>query len=366
MKKFLLLLFPVLLSIPVLAQTSYLVSGRVLNAVTGQTMQGASVFAENTTLGTATDAEGNFKLYLPNGGYDLVVTFTGFTSATRRITTADAGDKDIVILIKPKEKELGDVVVRSSAEVKDGWEKYGDFFLDNFLGKTNNGKQCVIKNKEAIKFFFYKRSNRLKVMAQEPVQIENYALGYKIAFALDSFTHEYNSQVTTYTGSPLFTEMQTDSADQKAQWVKNRRDAYNGSALHFMRSLYRKQLKEEGFEIQFLVRTGDNERAVTLKDFYGALNYEKDDSTSVVEVLPNQPEVAVIYKDAKPSAAYLEANPDAPAGFQLSVLYFVPKESLVIESNGYYYEQNDVTITNYWAWKKAGDMLPYDYHPQLQ
>ena len=32
-----------------------------------------------------------------------------------------------------------------------------------------------------------------------------------------------------------------------------------------------------------------------------------------------------------------------------------------IERNGYYYEQNDITITGYWAWEKVADMLPYNY-----
>lgn len=364
MKKILFLFFLIAFNVTVKAQNAYYtVSGKVLNAETGQPMQAASVFAENTTLGTATDADGNFKLYLPNGGYDLVVTFTGFTTTSKRITTADASE-NIVLSIKPKEKELVDVVVKASYEVKDGWEKYGDFFLENFLGKTANGKQCVIKNKEALKFYYYKRSNRLKILATAPVEIDNPALGYTIQYALDSFTHEYNTQVSLYSGSPLFKEMQTDDATLKATWAKNRLEAYNGSILHFMRSLYRKQLKEEGFEIQFLVKFNETEKAVQLKDFYGGMNYEKDDSTLTVDVMPNQQEVAILYKNEKPSALYLDANAGAAKDFQLSVLSFVPKESIVIEQNGYYYEQSDITITNYWAWEKVGDMLPYDFSPQ--
>ena len=161
MKKISFFLFATLLFCNVQAQSVYQVTGRVLNAETQQPMQGASVFAENTTIGVATDAEGNFSLQLPNGGYDLIVSFTGFTSASRRISTGDAADRNIVISIKQKEKEMADVVVKASYEVKDGWEKYGDFFLENFIGKTANGKACTIKNKDALHFYFYKRSNRL-------------------------------------------------------------------------------------------------------------------------------------------------------------------------------------------------------------
>lgn len=365
MKNFFLAIVSFFISITVFAQsTNYVVSGKVVDAVTKAPLQAASVFAQNTTIGTASDAEGNFKLVLPNGGYDVVASFTGYETGARRVTTADADNKNIVIELKQKEKELADVVVKASNEVKDGWEKYGDFFLENFIGKTANSKQCTIKNKDVLKFYFYKRSNRLKVLATAPVEIANEALGYNIKYTLDSFSHLYNTQTSVFSGYPLFEEMQPSSDAQRMQWDSNRAVAYRGSILHFMRSLYRKQLKEEGFEIQFIAKVNDKEVPVPLKDFYGAMNYDKDDSTNTVEIMPNQSQVAVIYKNEVPDAAYLAANPDEPSKFQLSVVNFLPKESIVIEQNGYYFEQTDITINAYWEWEKAGDMLPYDYKVQ--
>src|SRR5205085_3954635 len=115
---------------------------------------------------------------------------TGYQTATRRITTADANDQNIVIELRQKENSMEDVVVKASNEVKDGWEKYGDFFLDNFIGKTQNGKGSIIRNKEVLKFYFYKKRNRLKVLATAPIEMENLSLGYKLKYTLDSFIHE--------------------------------------------------------------------------------------------------------------------------------------------------------------------------------
>ena len=39
-------------------------------------------------------------------------------------------------------------------------------------------------------------------------------------------------------------------------------------------------------------------------------------------------------------------------------------ESIVIEQNGYYYDQTDITTNGYLGFKKIGDMLPYDYLPE--
>ncbi|MBL7701672.1 MAG: carboxypeptidase-like regulatory domain-containing protein [Ferruginibacter sp.] len=350
------------IALPAFSQTGYTISGKIIDEATRQPLQGASVFAENTTIGTATNENGFFTLRLPGGGYSIAITFTGYQTETKRVTAGDAGNNEMVIEIKKKEKALEEFVVRSSSEVTDGLQKYGDFFMENFIGKTANSSQSYIKNKEALKFFYYKRTKRLKVLANEPLEIVNNALGYTIKYQLDSFVHEYNTQVSVYTGNPLFQEMQSNDPAQIEKWNAARKMAYNGSILHFMRSLYHKKLKEEGFEIQFIVKNDDRENAIPLKDFYGAVNYSIDATTKLVDVLPRQKEVAVIYKNEIPANAYLAANPEAPSKFQLSVVSFLPDESLNIEQNGFYFEQNDITITGYWAWEKTGDMLPYNYN----
>ena len=362
MKKSLLFLLIVFSSITAFSQSGYTISGKIIDAETKQPLQAASVFAENTTLGTATNERGYFTLSLPGGGYSIVVTFTGYQTETKRVTAGDAGNNEIVIEIKKKEKSLEEFVVKSTAEVTDGLAKYGDFFIENFIGNTANGKQCYIKNKEALKFFYYRKTKRLKIIATAPLEIVNNALGYTIKYQLDSFVHEYNTDISLYTGYPLFQQMQSTDAAQLEKWNTARKTAYNGSILHFMRSLYQKKLKEEGFEIQFIAKINGKETAIPLKNFYGAVNYMMDDSSNTVDILPRQKDVAVIYKNEPSSDLYLATNPDASPKFQLSMLYFLPDESLNIEQNGFYYEQNDITITGYWAWEKVADMVPYDYN----
>lgn len=361
MKKIITYIIISFISLTVFSQANYSISGKIIDAATKLPLQGASVFAENTTIGTATGAEGTFHLRLPNGGYSIVVTFTGYQTETKRVTTGDAGNNEIIIEIKQKEKAMEEFVVKSTSEVADGLAKYGDFFMENFIGKTANSRQCYIKNKEALKFFYYRRAKRLKIVATAPLEIVNDALGYTIKYELDSFVHEYNTQVSLYTGYPLFQEMESSNAEQLEKRNAARKQAYNGSILHFMRSMHQKKLAEEGFEIQFIVKNNNKETAIQLKDFYGGMNYTRDDSTNTVEILPNQKEVAIIYKNEEPAQLYMDTNPEASSKFQVSVVSFLPNESLVIEQNGFYYEQNDVTITGYWAWEKVGDMLPYNY-----
>ncbi|MEO6489595.1 MAG: carboxypeptidase-like regulatory domain-containing protein [Ferruginibacter sp.] len=364
MKNAFILLAAIFISSASISQSNnFFITGQVMNKETNLPLQGASVFAENTTIGTTTNSEGKFSLHLPAGGYELVVTFTGFGTESKRITSSDADNRNLFFELKQKEKEMEAVAIISSSEVKDGWQKYGNFFIDHFIGKTQNSALCILKNPEILKFYFSKKRNRLKVMAAEPLQIENKALGYNIKYALDSFTHSYETQVSLYTGYPLFEEMTSTDNSVVNNWSLERQKAYTGSILHFMRSIYNKQIHQEGFEIQFLVSVNGKDSALKLKNIYGALNYQKDDSTQTVEVRPNQNSVGVIYTKEKPSETYFKENELEPKEFQFSILNFLPGESIIIEQNGYYFEQNDISISEYWIWEKVADQLPYNYVP---
>ncbi len=361
MKKTFCILGLIVSSIVTLSQSgSYFISGRVIDAVSKVPLQSASVFAQNTTIGTITDKEGKFKLAFPLGGYDLVITFTGCQTETKRINITDANDA-LVIELRHRENELETVIISTSSEVHDGWKQYGDFFIENFIGKTDNSKSCAITNKETLKFYFSKKRNRLKILANEPIEIVNTALGYTIKYTIDSFVYDYNKQVTIFTGYPLFKEMQSFDSAQKNTWETSRLKAYNGSMLHFMRSLYNKRLKEEGFDIKFLIKIGEKEKLVPLRDFYETLNYSKNDSTKIVEILPKQNEFAIFYNKAKPERTYIDANPNAPGKFQLSSLSFLQNLPIIIEVNGFYYKQTGITKSNYYSWKRIADMLPYDF-----
>src|SRR6187549_1429007 len=132
---------------------SFVATGKVIDKSTGAALQGASVFCQNTTFGTATNADGEFNLYLPNGGYDIVVSFSGYETVSQRINASTENVKNLVIELRQKDKSLEEVSITVTNEVKDGWVKYGDFFREQFLGMTENSQKCLIENPDALKFF---------------------------------------------------------------------------------------------------------------------------------------------------------------------------------------------------------------------
>ncbi|HXB45876.1 MAG TPA: carboxypeptidase-like regulatory domain-containing protein [Puia sp.] len=336
-------------------QKTFIISGKVFDEKTKLPMPGASVFCQNTTVGTITNNEGKFFLRLSNGGYDLVVSYTGYETKMMRISNGAAGNDSMTIEIKEQDKSLGEVVVAGSAEVVDGWNKYGQFFIDNFIGTTPNSEQCTIENKDVVKFYFYKKRNKLKVKAKDNMVITNNALGYKIKYQLDSFVYDYTLKVGIFTGYPLFEELKGTDA-QNETWKANRFNSYIGSRLHFMRSWYDSTLSDEGFSLELL--DADN-KPTAVEDPYDPKLYSVDSGDAVINI---KGRLRVNYKNHAPDRKYLVEN-NFPLSSRMQISAIDVIDGFSIEENGYFYEQSEVTNMGYWAWKKLAEVLPYDYNP---
>ena len=336
----------------------FYIHGKVVDEKSGTPLSNASVFCQNTTTGTISNSEGLFSLRLNNGGYDLVVSYTGYETQVLRVSNSTKEKDSIVISMKEAEKAMAEVAVSGSFMVADGWTKYGQFFLDNFIGTTGNAAQCTIENKDAISFYFYKKRNKLKVKAKEEIIIINQALGYKIRYQLDSFVNDYNTHISSYTGYPLF-ETLTGTADQQQNWTKNRYRTYIGSRLHFMRSWYDSTLKEEGFQVETLNAPG-SDKGTLLNNPYDAGIYSLD--SGIVDINING-SIRISYTGQVPDKNYLIQN-HFPLNAKVEVSALEMPSGFSIEENGYFFEQSEITNMGYWAWKKVAELVPYDYNPQ--
>jgi hypothetical protein len=335
----------------------FIASGKIIETATKQPLGGASVFCQNTTVGTVSTADGSFTLRLPNGGYDLIVSYTGYETFEMRINAQNANG--LTIELKQKDKNLEAAAVVGSNEVPDGFAKYGQFFSDNFIGTTANAAQCKIQNPEALQFYFSKKRNRLKVKGKEDIIVLNEALGYKIKFQLDSFAYEYNSGFSVYSGFPFYEEMEGDSV-QKATWAMNRKKAYAGSRLHFMRSWYDSTLIQQGFAIEQVDTQSVALKTTPIENVYDTSLYRVLENREV-EITYNG-KLRIVYKKEMPDSVYLAIN-KLPAHLRSQITLLVITEGFTIEQNGYCYDQNDLANSGYWAWEKLADEVPYNYKP---
>src|SRR3982750_4669851 len=97
MKTFAISICVCLLSLTSFSQDKmFYIHGKVVDEKTGAILSNASVFCQNTTTGTISNSEGLFSLRLNNGGYDLVISYTGYETQLLRVSNS-MKDKDSLL-----------------------------------------------------------------------------------------------------------------------------------------------------------------------------------------------------------------------------------------------------------------------------
>lgn len=222
------------------------IEGKVLDEK-NEPLEGAAVYLNNTSIGTTTNELGEFELRIKEGSHDLIVSFFSFETIQYSLNT-DNYSSPLTFKLIQKNNVLDEVVI-SNKKKKMSAEDRAYFmgrFKRNFLGKTNLAKECIILNEEVIEFYFDKTTNTLTADTKEPLKIKNRGLGYLITYDLVHF--ELDQQRISYLGYTRFEKLK-GSKRKDRKWDERRRTAYNGSTMHFFRSVVNNNLKEEGYVI---------------------------------------------------------------------------------------------------------------------
>ncbi|HAN38583.1 MAG TPA: hypothetical protein DCQ29_06735 [Chitinophagaceae bacterium] len=396
-------LFLLLCSIATHLQSQQLITGIVKDASNQQPISGASVFVNNTSIGTVTNSEGAFALTVNYQQFDLVVSSIGFENAVIKITTTNVAMPQQVLL-KPKPKELEAVTV--AAFEKDGWNKWGRLFTELFIGVMPEASSVTIMNSDKIKFRYKKKEKLLEAIAFEPIIIKNNYLGYTLQYDLVTFEYTFSNKSLLVAGYPLFIPMEGNEAKQR-KWERHRKEAYEGSTMHFMRSIYRNKLAQDGFQIRVLQRFENTERTrVALRtqslynnndwveqstqkgtQAYDSAKYYTDilKQPKVNSVLSQQPitpdsiayaidstTLGVFFNhyievryNKKETTTYAQLEGHEPYPFRRSNITLVKPDELVVLSSGMHFEGTNLLRDGYWAYsEKIAYMLPFDYWPK--
>ena len=233
---FLLYFFPFMLS----AQRA--VSGRITNANDGTPIPGAAVFIANTTVGTTTDAEGYYELKIPGeGSYQLVVSHVGYQPVFRE---TEPGRTLQTLDVVMHEHELDEVKIAVKVQAR---KKDINLFWEKILGTKPSNQAIQVLNPEAAFFYYNSQTQKLTVTSRVPLQIINHETGYQIQCVLNYFTHNYNTDLSSWQLQPMFTELEPKNLKQQQRWESNRKKVYQFSIANFIKSLYDDSLPENGF-----------------------------------------------------------------------------------------------------------------------
>ncbi|MFY7909677.1 MAG: carboxypeptidase-like regulatory domain-containing protein [Emticicia sp.] len=395
------------LCFPLLSFAQRNIEGRVISGEDRKPLSFANVFISNSTKGQQADDKGRFKLTnVPAGVLDLVVSFVGYETISIKVK-ADTLRKPLLIMLSPDAIALQGVTVK---RLKNGFERYYPLFKEHFLGKTLFSESCVLKNPKALWFSLSDDESELTINADEPLEIENRALGYTIKYDLEEFKYSFSQNYVTYYGFPFFQEMTTKNEKKQQKWHENREKAYFGSPQHFLKSAINHDWANAGYKVYTMYREEKRFFLVPLfpeiKDSLGniiqhAAKAKKEvDSTDIIlsknswlHKIPNlkrSPYVQYLHKLPLDENCIFEVRENLPLlnfenylyvfyerefeepqfadlgkkdAPQVSILTLLEPKTL-IESTGHLVNPLAVLFEGRWGIEKMGEFLPIDYEPE--
>ncbi len=117
-RKFLLLISFSVLSFSVFAQHSSVISGYVKEGK--EPIAGATVILKGTKTGTTTNTNGYYELKsVTPGTYTLVVSYTGYTTSSKKITVKDKDKLEISIELANDQKQLNNVDIHGKTKTQE-------------------------------------------------------------------------------------------------------------------------------------------------------------------------------------------------------------------------------------------------------
>lgn len=350
----------------VLAQSgtpTTVLTGKVVDEATGNPLPFANVFINNTTRGTSTDENGNYRLpNVPIGTIEIVASFVGYSTIRQYLRLDDRPAYSVQIKLKADASQLTGVTV--SAKRSKFWERRFRLFREALLGDSPFQSQCVIVNSGVVQLS--EEDGHLKASVTEPLIIENKALGYRITYDLSYF--DLYQMATFYAGTARFEELKAANPDQTERWQRHRKQAYDGSTRHLLASMIAGTTEREGFMVyessinvpsmaSTRVLLNDNQfRSKPVKSDTlfkpGELSFERIMTT-------NKPlEIFYAHRFSKTSPYR-----DMPYAYSLMML---PKGTCQVNVDGTITQAQGMEIRGYLGNDRLANMLPADWYPPVK
>jgi hypothetical protein len=356
------IIFCILLSANLFAQNKF--RGRVLNDADLTPIVGASVYFNNTSIGTITNEKGEFSISNAISG-EVIISSVDYERLIHKLNTGQLAGNSFTFKLVEKQATLRNVLVLPDALRK----RYLEIFKTNFLGLTEEADMSRISNLNAINFSAANEKKAFIAYSDTPLTIINRKLGYIIKFDLVEFYFNEQTGQTSFYGYTRYEEM-----GDKKRWTKNRQRAYYGSTLHFFRSLINNELEKESFSI-LRVKTDSikqtNKQGLTyFKRFDVGIpltltDIVKKDSSTYLHVVSWKDRLMVQYYKNPASKVYLSKKIMLTGGLPTGVRSYltIHAENIHIDNYGILTDPMNIFFSGYWVYEKAANLLPYNYYP---
>jgi CarboxypepD_reg-like domain len=362
------------------SHAQFTISGRVLTESGTEPLSKASVYINNSTIGSATNENGDYIMRdIKPGVYEVIVSYVGYEVIVYKIEIKSA-DLRLTFKLVPKVKEMRDILVVTSIQR----EKWLVLLRENFLGQTIAAERTKILNEEDIFFEKGPSKNVVQAFSDVPLIIVNKELGYRLYFDLQEFYFDAKEGRTLFFGFSRYEEMGAPDSEPRKKYIRNREKTYKGSTLHFYHSLLSDDLDGQGFSMYITppADTLKNENispelkggTITVKMPAPQVAYTvsrknilfTDSADNKRIYLSWKGNLQVRYKYDPYYKAALQKkfiiSGSLPKGFQSGIVLL--ESPAYLDPNGILINPLAVQFSGFWAYEKLANMLPINYRPE--
>lgn len=367
----------IICSVSLIAQENkWTLTGTVVDKANYSPIPNVNIYISNTTIGTTSDVEGNFRITgIPFETISVVFSCIGFEPETREVVFSNNKTVELKIKMDQTTYDLPQIDVVETKNEK--WQNNFKVFKQQFLGDESISEGSFIENPYRINFT-ESDDGALSASCKEPIVIKNNYLGYKLVLNLKQFV--YKHPAIKFYGTTFFEENLSEDSSEAQVQLKNRLNGYTGSLRHFLKTICKtyltgyyysntsdsstnhdsllncniERLRKQGFAVSTpLTMPG-------MKTTYPA------NTDLLLSKGFSHNEIALRFEDV------LQVNYDSrmiDPGYDLD--YKVEQTRLTLEFGIAYidltsWSVQEQTIKTYgaWAYKRVLNMLPLDYKPE--
>ena len=315
---------------------SQTLTGKVIDKTTREPVETASVYFDHTTIGTTTDENGEFVIeYNDAVQSNLVISFLGY----EKVLIADYRSlSEVTIELVVATNTLDEVFINFDDELTRAQKL--NLFKKEFLGTSRFANSCRILNEDELVLYYDGENKTLYASSAVPVKVKNRALQYEIDFDIIDFEASYSTlnmeeqdvvlNSVTYLGTSFYKDL---NEQNKRRVNRNRKKVYQGSVQHFIRALYNRNLKDEGYQVYSKGQKVDE---------WDYINVIKSDRRGIKQISLKS-KISILYKRSWQSTMELK------------------REKVFIDVYGNYAPIKGVYLTGYLGDQRLGDTLPSDF-----
>jgi hypothetical protein len=202
----------------------------------------------------------------------------------------------------------------------------------------------------------------MKASADQPLEVHNLALGYKLFFYIVQF--EIHKTKVIILGDARFELMKPSSAEEEKAWKDKRQDTYLGTERHLFNTMILGLAERQGFRIY---SERSKKRVALVRSAYFKKELDKTLIPYTIRIIPFHGKVTLFqipirgrleihyinkktnpfYDDVQDQVSWIETD----------------EEAILVSESGVPQEPGKMILLGYWSEQRAADMLPLDYIP---